>query len=370
MLRRKGLNNAEMNHTQVLSPKFNLSLGFLPGIVAMIAGFFIKPDIALYAGAGLGLLLCLFSHHQMLPLLLYGTTGTLLLAMWLPFFQSSDKLPLLIEGAIACPSLLLLLFGEKWANHLSHPSNERRRKFIQSIEAAIVSARILMVLVFLHLILLLAAHFFVSDIPRFHTFLFETMPLGIFITTILLNQIGLYYFNKRLRRISFVPVVNTLGHVIGKKPLLATILRSDKKAIFPVVRIAITAYNMLYLLPRPQTCFCEKRKNDLPLEGYPVYGENIEQAAKRIARELMPKISLRNLRFHFRYYYRDHTANRLVYLFSLELDNSIPPPKEGKLWTLQQIKQDLGKQYFSKFLEYEYEPLREIICTREKYKES
>lgn len=359
-----------MNHTQVLSPKFNLSLGFLPGVVAMIAGFFIKPDIALYAGAGLGLLLCLLNRHRMLPLLLYGTTGTLLLTMWIPFFQSSDRLPLLIEGSIACPSLLLLLFGQKWTNHLSHPSNEQRRKFIQSIEAAIVSARILVVLILLHLLLLLIAHFFASDIPGLHTFLFETMPLAIFIATILLNQMGLCYFNKRLRRISFVPVVNTLGNVIGKKPLLATILRSDKKAIFPVVRIAITAYNMLYLLPRPQTCFCEKGKNDLPLEGYPIYGENIEQAAKRIARELMPKISLRNLHFHFRYYYRDDTANRLVYLFSLELGNSPLPHKEGKLWTLQQIKQDLGKRYFSKFLEYEYEPLREIIYTRERYKES
>lgn len=359
-----------MNHTQVLSLKFNLSLGFLPGVAAMIAGFFIQPEMALYVGAGSGLLLCLFNRQQMFPILLYGTTGMLLLAAVTPISPSDDKFLLFIEGIIACPSLLLLLFGQKWANHLSHLSDGHRHRFVQSIEAAIVSARILMILVLLHGLLLSGMWLFASDTTGCHTFLFEAMPPGILIAAILCNQIGLCYFNKRLRRIAFVPVVNTLGNVVGKKPLLATILRSDKKAIFPVVRIAITACNMLYLSPRPQTCFSEKGKNDLPLEGYPVYGENIEQAAQRIVRNLMPKVSLRNLHFHFRYYYRDDTANRLVYLFTLELENNLTTNREGKLWTLRQIKQDLGKQYFSKFLEYEYEPLREIICTREKYRGS
>ena len=335
----------------------------------MIAGFFIRPEVALYVGVGAGLLLCLLIRQQMFPLLLYGTTGMLLLSAWIPPLPSVGRLPLLVEGAIACPSLLLLIFGQKWSKRLSATADGRRRKCIQSIEAATVSARILLILVAVHGLLLLAMYAFAPGNLRFRTFLFETMPLCVCTGAIVFNQIGLCYFNKRLRRIAFVPAVNTLGEVVGKKPLLATILRSDKKAIYPVVRIAITAYDMLYLSPRPRTCFSEQGKNDLPIEGYPIYGESVEQAAKRMLHNLMPKLPAHGLHFHFRYYYRDDTANRLVYLFSLELDNDRLLAPEGKLWTLRQIKQDLGRGYFSKFLEYEYEPLREIICTREKYRE-
>lgn len=308
-----------MNHRPALSPKFNLSLGLLPGVIVVIACLCTRP----------------------------GTC-----------------IPLLVEGIIFLPALLLLLFGRRWSGLV----NPRRYRFIQGIEAAIVSARILFILVLVHGVMALLVLPF-APTTAWKAILCEYTPLGVLALPILLNQIGLYYFNKRLNRITFIPVVNTQGEVIGKKPLLATILRSDRKTIYPVVRIAITACHMLYLSPRPQTCLNEQGKTDLPLEGYPLYGEDIGQTAQRLLRSLLPQAPSRNLRYHFKYYYRDDTANRLVYLFTFEAEDD-DALREGKLWTLRQIRQNLGKHYFCKFLEYEYELLKDLICTREKYRGS
>ena len=318
----KGLNTMwKMNRRQALSPKFNLSLALLPGVIVVIACLVIKR-------------------------------GT-----WLPLW---------VEGSVFFVALLLLLFGRKWAGLL----DKRRHRLIQVLEAAIVSARILFILVAAHAIVALLAWGFASH-AAWEAALYEYIPLAVLLLAMLLNQAGLCYFNLRLKKISFIPIVNIRGDVIGKKPLLATILRSDREAVYPVVRIALTAYrDMLYLLPRPQSCFSEKGKPDLPLEGYPFFGESIEQAARRILCRLIPDAPVRNLRYHLKYYYRSEDAHRLVYLFTLDLKDDALLPRQGKLWPLVQIGQEMGKNYFSKFLEYEYEPLKDIIYTREKYKES
>lgn len=354
-----------MSQLQALSPRFNLSLGFLPGVIAILAGFFISPETALYTGAGAGLVLSL-ACWRLLPLLLYGSTIALAILALLPFSASESYQPLLIECFVFFPTLLVLLFGRRWIQAIS----PRRHRFIQGVEAAIVSARILFLLVLLHGVLSVLTLLLTSAAPAAKTFLCRDVPLGVLSLPILFNQIGLYYFNRKVKQLPATPLVNLQGEVIGKKPRLAPILRSDTKNIYPVVRIAITAYRMLYLMPRPQTAIHEEGKEDLPLESYLFFGEHVGQAARRIIHNQFPQLPTDNLHCHCSHHYQDDKTNRLVYLCTLELENDDLLPHEGKLWTFSQLQQNLGKHYFSKYLEYEYDSLKNIIYTREKYKES
>ena len=238
-----------MNHQPVLPHRYNLSLGYLPGAVAVLTGLFTSPETALYAGTGTGLLFIL-ACWQNRPLLLYTTTAVLSLLLFLPLSWTETSLPLFVEGGIFIPALGLLLFGRSWTRLLL---DKRRHRLVQSIEAAIVSARILFILVLTHGLIALLTLLLAPAFARTSTFLTQDVPLGVLILPILLNQIGICYFNKHLKRKGFVPVVNAQGKVIGRRPLLPGILHDDQEAIYPVVRIAITAYNMLYLAPRPET---------------------------------------------------------------------------------------------------------------------
>lgn len=249
-----------MNHQPVLPHRYNLSLGYLPGAVAVLTGLFTSPETALYAGTGTGLLFIL-ACWQNRPLLLYTTTAVLSLLLFLPLSWTETSLPLFVEGGIFIPALGLLLFGRSWTRLLL---DKRRHRLVQSIEAAIVSARILFILVLTHGLIALLTLLLAPAFARTSTFLTQDVPLGVLILPILLNQIGICYFNKHLKQKGYVPVVNAQGKVIGRRPLLPEILHDGRKAIYPVVRIAITAYNMLYLAPRPETDFDEPGKNDLP----------------------------------------------------------------------------------------------------------
>lgn len=361
----------------LLSSKYNFSFGFIPAVIAMLAGTFTTPAYAACIGGGIGLVLCLLHQKQVLPLLLYGTTAMLLLLaiilFLIPHPLPPQELPLLFETVFLLPPILLLVKGNRWLKRLSTANGHRPHYLLQSTEAAIVSARIVFALAAIHGLILLTA--WLIHLPtdgKTSFMLYEAAPPGVFITAILLNQAGICYFNKRLRQIAFVPVVNIQGEIIGKKPLLTTILQSDKNTIYPLIRIAITAYGMLYLSSRPENSLYEKEKTDLPLENFPLFGENIEQAARRITKQMFPQASFLQPHFNFKYY--DEHSHRLIYLFLLELKDSHwlkhLSATHGKLWPLQQIEIGLGKDYFSRFLEQEFTLLKNIICTREKYKES
>lgn len=159
----------------------------------------------------------------------------------------------------------------------------------------------------------------------------------------------------------------------GKAIASETINRKNDY-INPVIRIAVASHGMLFLLPRPQCNVFEKNKIDLLIEGYLIYGETLEQGAHRILRQTLPTAPLDYLHFNLMYHFENEATNRLVYLFTLDLkDDSILCNKNfkgGKLWTFRQIGHNLGRNFFSSCLEYEFEHLEAIIYTREKYKES
>ncbi len=204
-----------------------------------------------------------------------------------------------------------------------------------------------------------------------HVCVFVLLFVGVLVgSIILLPRFSRWYFRRQFKRMTFVPVFNLRGEVIRKYPMQDRRLRTDAQNLYLVVRIAVTAYHMLYLMTRPPSSIHEEGKADLPLEGYMILGEHIGQTARRILHERLPQLSPVGLHYHCMYHYRDDMTHRLVCLCTLELENDDLLPHEGKLWTLGQIQQNLGKHYLSKYLEYEFDSLKHIICTREKCMES
>ena len=372
-----------MGKQKVLSSKFNMSLGYIPVIISIILCEFIIQDIAIYIGTGVGLLFSIYmlqrkgSHVP--PIILYCTTGMLLLLTITSFFStdycSEAMFPLTLEISAIIPPFVIFLNRKRFLNyHAAQTHKCCKQFFAQGAEAAIVSARVLLLFGFLHFLIISLTIFFghpLSNTTRY--VLFRIVPPSVFILSILFNQFGIYYFNKVMKHTVFIPIVTTKGDVIGKAIASEAINRKNEY-INPVIRITVAAHGMLLLLPRPQCCMFEKGKTDLLMESYLLYGETLEQGIKRVLLNTLPTASLQDLHFNFMYHFENEATNRLIYLFTLDLDDdSILCNKKfkgGKLWTFQQIEHNLHRNFFSSCFEHEYEQIKEIIYTREKYKES
>lgn len=370
-----------MGKQRVLSSGFNMSLGYIPVVISIILCEFIPQDTAIYIGAGIGLVssICMSRRKgaHIPRIMLYCTTGVLsLLAITAFFFTGycpKTMVPFVLEISAIIPPLIIFLNRNRLLNRRTAQSGKcRRQYFRQGVEAAVVSARVLLLAGFLHFLAISLAMLFsrpLSDAT--HVALFRVMPPCVFILSILFNQFGIYYFNKVMSHTAFVPIVTKKGDVIGKVMASEAIGRKNEY-INPVIRIAVASHGMLFLLPRPQCDALEQGKTDLLMESYLLYGETLQQGVERVLQSTLPAAPLQNLHFSVTYHFENESTNRLIYLFTLDLDDdSILCNKEfkgGKLWTFRQIKHNLHKDFFSSCLEYEYEHLREIICTREKYK--
>lgn len=357
-----------MGKQRVLSSKFNMSLGYIPVIISIILCDFVTSRTAIHIGTGAGLLASIYMLQRKgshIPqIILYCMTGMLLLLTAASFFSTAycpeTMLPFTLEISAIIPTLILFLNR----NRLSSCRAVRfykcnRQTFAQGAEATVVSARVLLLIGFLHLFIIAIA--LLSSYPFSDTMkyvLFHIMPLCVFVLSILFNQFGIYYFNKVMRYTVFIPIVTKRGDVIGKAIASEAISRKSEY-IHPVVRIAVASHGMLFLLPRSQHCILEKGRTDLLMEGYLLYGETLEQGVKRVLQHTLPTAPLQNLHFNIKYHFENETTNRLIYLFTLDLDDDSildnKDFKDGKLWTFQQIEQNLHHNFFSSCFEHEFE---------------
>lgn len=187
----------------------------------------------------------------------------------------------------------------------------------------------------------------------------------------LFGRFARYCMEQVLSHELFLPIVDAGGDVKGKILAVDAFLPTNRQML-PMVRVAVTLNGMLYLRHRPQGSHFEVGKADLPIEGYLVFKEPLEKGVQRIIQKTFPHAPNRRLYFNLMYLYEDKTIKRLVYLYTLDLEDEslLNGRKEGKLWTLPQIEHNLNKRFFSVFFENEYATLKQIICIREKYKES
>ena len=171
----------------------------------------------------------------------------------------------------------------------------------------------------------------------------------------------------------YVPIVNTKGNVIGKS-LAIEAINYKNAYINPVIRIAVSTHGMIFLCDRPMTAILDKGKTDIPMECYLRFGESLTDGVSRLVQNALPEAKGIKPEFNIVYHFENEVTNRLIYLFIADIEDDAilcnPHFKDSKLWSFKQIEENLGKGFFGSCFEDEYEHLKSVICTREKYKES
>lgn len=352
-----------MSRQSILSFKYNMAWGFIPVLLSMLLSEVAPLGTAIYTGALLGVALSAYTFLQKgehLPqILLYGNTAMLVLLSATHLLYAESCLPQWYPFTLEAGTLLLILAfylnRRALVAHYTSAARGSNRSPAASIEATVVSARIVLLFGALHLLVLLVTRTPFRGESDF--LLHHVAPPMVFVLSILFNQLGISYFNRLMKQTVFVPIVNDRGDVTGKA-LATDALSRRQPYMVPFVRVAVTLNGMLYLCPRSQDTAFEKGKTDLPVEGCLHYGETLKQGICRLVRQILPEVPLQELKFNFKYTLENEVTHRLVYVFTLTLDHESQLGRQaaqsGKLWTIQQIEQNLGQNFFARCFEDEY----------------
>ncbi|NCC10618.1 MAG: hypothetical protein EOM31_08985 [Bacteroidia bacterium] len=372
-----------MRRRNVLSSEFNMSLGFMPVVISIFLCNFLAQDVSLYIGTVIGIIwsYCLSNNPDKYRpnFILYFSTILLFVLSLTTLapreYVPEGKLPITLETSLLL--LLLTLFIQKRrfvTVLLTHARHSQRALFAQSAEAAIVSARIALITGLFHVVAIGLTYIISSEPNEFFLFtLYVLLPDTIFILIIILNQIAIHSFNKLMGQMEYIPIVNAKGDVIGKSTL-DEVQSPNNRYLTPIVRIAAYTDEMIFLCERSKETLFDLGKVDVPMECYVRYGESLPDAVQRLFRSFFPKTKEIEPQFNILYHFKNNETNRLIYLFLLNIESDTILKESrlayAKLWSFKQIEANLGKNYFSRFFEEEYDYLRDIIYIKEKYKES
>ena len=159
------------------------------------------------------------------------------------------------------------------------------------------------------------------------------------------------------------PLVNEQGEVVGKATRREC--HSGSKLLHPVVHLHVRdAEGRLYLQKRSMTKDIQPGKWDTAVGGHIDFGECVEEALMREAREELGLTRFVPEKL-FSYVHESEIERELVNAFTAIVDAGdieIDPVEidEGRFWTLDEIDANLGKGVFTPNFEGEYKRLRAL----------
>lgn len=163
------------------------------------------------------------------------------------------------------------------------------------------------------------------------------------------------------------PVVDDVGNVIGKATRKEC--HSGSMLLHPVVHLHVfNAAGDMYLQKRSATKDIQPGKWDTSVGGHVDYGEDIETALLREAREELGLVNLGNKpQLLFRYVFQSRVEREFVntYMIVVDKDTKIDfDPEEideGRFWPVNEIVNNIGKGVFTPNFEQEFIRLKKHL---------
>ncbi|NLC50666.1 MAG: hypothetical protein GX762_09895 [Bacteroidales bacterium] len=215
-----------------------------------------------------------------------------------------------------------------------------------------------------HLLIILGFRvFYTANYPMVDMVLILNLFQGILATIIILEALRLRLLTKRLEGEEWLPVINESGVVQGRIAKSVSI-NLKNQFLHPLVRVALIYDGKLYLKNRDESRLLDPEKLDYPFEKYMQYKHNIEQTIKSLLRKEIKTDKL-PVRFLLKYVFENENTKRLIFLYV----STITSEKAfndlqlhgGKLWTTNQIEDNLGSSIFSECFELEFEYLKNTV---------
>ena len=161
----------------------------------------------------------------------------------------------------------------------------------------------------------------------------------------------------------YFPLVNEEGKIIGKASRKEC--HNGSKELHHVVHLHVfNSQGKLYLQKRSTHKDIQPGKWDTAVGGHIDYGETVEDALKRETREelgITEFVPVKN----FTYIFESSIEREMIYSFRTIYSGPVVPDTEeletGKLWSIEEIENNIGKGIFTPNFESEFLKLQETI---------
>ena len=185
----------------------------------------------------------------------------------------------------------------------------------------------------------------------------------LFAVYFVIEFVGKFLKNRKLKNQEWLPVVNPDGKVIGKATRTECHKNSD--LLHPVVHLHVFNGNgELFLQKRPMHKLIQPGKWDTSVGGHVSLNETIETS---LAREAKEEIGIEgfNPQLLIKYVWKTEVESELVFSFVTQYGSKIKTHNQeldgGRFWTIDAIKKQIGKEVFTSNFEHEFQILQKAI---------
>ena len=201
--------------------------------------------------------------------------------------------------------------------------------------------------------------------------LYRDLGVIIGVLVIVYEHIRLMMLQGRLRKEMWLPVLNDKGNVIGSIAYSVSRLL-PKKYYHPIIRVALVYNGMLYLSKRNAYSCVSPSLLDYPFYRYVLFRQTIEAAVHQAIEKLRVQIKTIEPFPLIRYTFENEKVKHQVSLFIVRINDErlLEPLKEknGKLWSVRQIEENLPHGIFSEYFEKEFPYLKNTVLLAENFR--